>query len=164
MLGLAWSAVDLDARTVTITAGRVSVKGGTELGAPKSWRSARTLPISADLTDALRAFRTAQARERLVIGAGWPDTGLVAVNADGTPIRPETYSSMFRRLVADAGIPAIPLKGVRNTAATTLIGAGLSPVDAAAWLGHDPAMTLRVYAHAREEGPIAAADVLSRPS
>lgn len=59
---------------------------------------------------------------------------------------------------------AIPLKGVRNTAATTLIAAGLSPVDAAAWLGHDAAMTLRVYAHARREGLIEAADALTRPS
>lgn len=99
-----------------------------------------------------------------MIGPEWPDTGLVAVNADGTPIRPETYSAWFRRLTVAADVPRIPLKGVRNTAATTLIAAGLSPVDAAAWLGHDPAMTLRVYAHARQEGLRAAADALSRSS
>ncbi len=36
----------------------------------------------------LRGFKTRQAEECLALGGGWPDAGLVAVNADGSPIRP----------------------------------------------------------------------------
>lgn len=151
VLGLAWKSVDLDAGTIAIVASRVPVPGGTDLGDPKSWRSHRILALPPDVTASLRAFKTAQARERLVIGPGWPDSGLVAVNADGTEIRPETYSAEFARIVhKSAGLPKIRLHDVRHTAASTLIAAGLSPVAAAAWLGHDPALTLRVYAHAHE--------------
>lgn len=161
ILGLSWSAIDFSEGSRTVEAGRVPVKGGTELGDPKSWRSVRTLPIPTEYIDALRAFKATQAAERLVAGASWPDTGLVAVTSDGTPIVPRTYSASFRRLTIAAGVAPIQLRGVRNTAASTLIAARLSPVDAAAWLGHDPAMTLRVYAHARREGLVAAADALT---
>jgi integrase len=46
--------------------------------------------------------------------------GLVAVNIDGSPIRPETYSKAFAAHCAAAGVPAIRLHDVRHTAATML--------------------------------------------
>jgi hypothetical protein len=58
---------------------------------------------------ALRALKTRQAEEHLALGGGWPDTGLVAVNADGSPIRPETYSKAFAAHCAVAGVPVIRL-------------------------------------------------------
>ena len=85
VLGLRWADVDHDAGTITIAQGRVVIGGGTVTGAPKSARSARTLPMPRDVLAALRAFKTQQAKEHLELGAGWPDTGLVAVNADGSP-------------------------------------------------------------------------------
>lgn len=160
VLGLAWESVDLDAGTIAVVAGRVPVPGGTVTGDPKSWRSRRTLRLPDDVAAALRALKAAQARERLLVGAEWPDTGLVAVNGDGTPIRPETYSAEFKRIVKAAGLPPIRLHDVRHTAASTLLSAGLSPVAAAAWLGHDPALTLRVYAHAQEAELRAAGNAL----
>jgi len=44
---------------------------------------------------ALRAFQARQTEEHLALGAGWPDTGLVAVNAEAPPSGPETYSKAF---------------------------------------------------------------------
>lgn len=93
-------------------------------GAPKPTRSARTLPMPPDVLAALRAFKTRQAEERLALGGGWPDTGLVAVNADGSPIRPETYSKAFAAHCAAAGVPVIRLHDVRHTAATMLLDGG----------------------------------------
>jgi integrase len=47
VLGLAWSAVNFDAGTVSVAQGRVVVRGaGTATGAPKSERSRRTLPVA----------------------------------------------------------------------------------------------------------------------
>ncbi|GAC47484.1 putative recombinase [Gordonia aichiensis NBRC 108223] len=147
VLGLRWDAIDFDAGTVAIVAGRVVVPGGTVEGDPKSARSRRVLPMPGDVIAALRSFKAAQAAERLVMGSEWPDTGLVAVNADGSPIRPETYSAEFRRLVKVAGLPRIRLHDVRHTSVSLMMARGVPVLDVAKWHGHDPAMTLRVYGH-----------------
>ncbi len=160
VLGLRWADVDHDAGTITIAQGRVVVGGGTVTGAPKSIRSARTLPMPTDVLNALRAFRTRQAEEHLALGGGWPDTGLVAVNADGSPIRPETYSKAFALHCAAAGVPAIRLHDVRHTAATMLLDGGTTPSATAKWLGHDPAITLRVYGHVYDDALASAGDAL----
>ncbi|OBF56714.1 integrase [Mycobacterium sp. 852002-53434_SCH5985345] len=160
VLGLRWADVDHDAGTITVSQGRVVVGGGTVTGAPKSTRSARTLPMPPDVLAALRAFKTRQAEEHLALGGGWPDTGLVAVNADGSPIRPETYSKAFAAHCAAAGVPLIRLHDVRHTAATMLLDGGTTPSATAKWLGHDPAITLRVYGHVYDDALASAGDAL----
>lgn len=160
VLGLRWADVDHDAGTITVAQGRVVVGGGTVTGAPKSTRSARTLPMPRDVLTALRAFKTRQAEEHLALGAGWPDTDLVAVNADGSPIRPETYSKVFAAHCAAAGVPVIRLHDVRHTAATMLLDGGTTPSATAKWLGHDPAITLRVYGHVYDDALASAGDAL----
>ena len=161
ILGLRWSDVDLEAGTVSVAQGRVVVAGqGTVTGDPKSKRSRRALPMPTDVLTALRAFKVRQAEERLAIGANYPDSGLVAVNEDGSPIRPETYSSDFSRHAKDAGIPVIRLHDVRHTAATMLLDGGTTPSATAKWLGHDPAITLRVYGHVYDDALAAAGDAL----
>lgn len=101
-----------------------------------------------------------QAEERLALGERYPDTGLVAVNDDGSPIRPETYSNDFSWHAKDAGVPVIRLHDVRHTAATMLIDGGTTPSATAKWLGHDPAITLRVYGHVYDDALAAAGDAL----
>jgi integrase len=118
ILGLRWSDVDFDAGTVSVAQGRVVVPGvGTVTGDPKSKRSRRVLPMPSDILAALRAFKVQQAAERLALGNAYRDPGLVAVNEDGSPIRPETYSAEFARRSKCAGVPAIRLHDVRHDAA-----------------------------------------------
>jgi integrase len=161
VLGLRWSDVDFDSGKITIAQGRVVVAGhGTVTGGPKSRRSGRALPMPSDVIAALRAFKACQAEERLALGRGWADTGLVAVNIDGSPIRPETYSKAFAAHCAAAGVPVIRLHDVRHTAATMLLDGGTTPSATAKWLGHDPAITLRVYGHVYDDALASAGDAL----
>jgi integrase len=161
VLGLRWSDVDFDSGKITIAQGRVVVAGhGTVTGGPKSRRSGRALPMPSDVIAALRAFKACQAEERLALGPGWADTGLVAVNIDGSPIRPETYSKAFAAHCAAAGVPVIRLHDVRHTAATMLLDGGTTPSATAKWLGHDPAITLRVYGHVYDDALASAGDAL----
>lgn len=161
VLGLMWSAVDFDAGTVSVAQGRVVVRGaGTATGAPKSERSRRTLPMPTEVMLALRALSAQQKRERIAFGRARIDTGLIAVNADGSPVRPETYSSAFRRHCAAAGVPVIRLHDTRHTAAARMLDNGTTVSAAAKWLGHDPAMTLRVYGHVYDDALASAGDVL----
>ncbi|KUH69205.1 integrase [Mycolicibacterium novocastrense] len=161
ILGLRWSDIDFDAGTVSVAQGRVVVEGrGTITGDPKSKRSRRALPMPADVLAALRALRLRQAEERLALGAEYLDSGLVAVNVDGSLIRPETYSADFARHAKDAAVPVIRLHDVRHTAATMLLDVGTTPSATAKWLGHDPAITLRVYGHVYDDALAAAGDAL----
>ena len=122
--------------------------------------SARTLPMPADVIAALRSLRAHQAEERLAFGSAWQDTGLVAVNVEGRPIRPETYSVEFTRHTIAAEVPAIRLHDVRHTAATMMLDGGTTASATARWLGHDPAITLRVYGHVYDEALASAGDAL----
>jgi integrase len=161
VLGLLWSAVDFDAGAVSVAQGRVVVRGaGTSTAAPKSERSRRTLPMPSDVMLALRALSAQQKREKVAFGPAWTDTGLIAVNENGSPIRPETYSKAFRRHCIAAGVPVIRLHDTRHTAATRMLDSGTTVSATAKWLGHDPAMTLRVYGHVYEDALASAGDML----
>ncbi|MFD6677649.1 tyrosine-type recombinase/integrase [Rhodococcus zopfii] len=151
VMGLTWSAIDFEAGTVSIDQGRVAIGSRSEIGAPKSRRSRRTLQVPSGVLASLRTLRATQARERLALGSGYPETDLVAVHEDGSEIRPEWYSDEFARLAASAGVPVIRLHDVRHTAATRLHDEGLSVLVISAWLGHDPATDLRVYGHVYDD-------------
>nr|WP_235676916.1 tyrosine-type recombinase/integrase [Mycolicibacterium porcinum] len=150
-----------EAGTVSIAQGRIVVPGvGTVTGDPKSKRSRRALPMPVEILAALRRFKVQQASERLSFGSAYYESSLVAVNEDGSPIRPETYSSEFARRSNSAGVPAIRLHDVRHTAATILLDGGTTAIATAKWLGHDPAITLRVYGHVYDDALAAAGDAL----
>lgn len=151
VLGLRWSAVDLDTGTLSVRRGRVAVGNEAVEGGPKSKRSKRTLPLPADVTEALRALRQRQRTEALSLGVGWSDDRLVAVREDGEPLRPESYTDEFQRLRSRAGLRRIKLHGLRHTAGSLMLDRGQPPHIVAAWLGHDPAVLLSIYAHAKPD-------------
>jgi len=64
------------------------------------------------------------------------------------------------RHCAAAGVPVIRLHDTRHTAATRMLDSGTTVSATAKWLGHDPAMTLRVYGHVYDDALASAGDVL----
>lgn len=151
VLGLRWSAVDLDTGTLSVRRGRVAVGGEAVEGAPKSRRSRRDLPLPADVVTALRTLRQRQRAEALPLGVGWSDDRLVAVQEDGTPLRPESYTDEFQRLRSRAGLRRIKLHGLRNTSVSLMLDQGHPPHIVAAWHGHDPAVALSIYADVKAD-------------
>lgn len=151
VLGLRWSAVDLDTGTLSVRRGRVAVGGEAVEGAPKSRRSRRDLPLPGDVIEALRALRQRQRTEALALGVGWSDDRLVAVHEDGTPLRPESYTDEFRRLRARAGLRRIKLHGLRNTSVSLMLDQGHPPHIVAGWHGHDPAVALSIYSDVKAD-------------
>ncbi|MGV9796669.1 site-specific integrase [Mycobacterium sp. NPDC003449] len=151
VLGLRWSAVDLDTGTLSVRRGRVAVGSDTVEGGPKSRRSRRDLPLPADVTEALRALKAAQKREALALGVAWSEDRLVAVCQDGEPLRPESYTDKFQRLRSRAGLHRIKLHGLRNTSVSLMLDQGHPPHIVAAWHGHDPAVALSIYADVKAD-------------
>ncbi|MHB8219380.1 MAG: tyrosine-type recombinase/integrase [Acidimicrobiales bacterium] len=119
----------------------------------------RVVALSPVLVDLLEDWRAVCAQEARAVGiTPVPDAFMVSPYPDGArPMNPDSLTSFVTRLCANPtesnpgglGMPHMHLHSLRHFAATELIGSGVNPRDAADLLGHaDPALTLRVYAHA----------------
>jgi integrase len=165
VLGLKWDAVDLDGGEITVKASRVLLDGGTRTVTddPKSSASWRTVPveeIQPGTVAQLRTLKARQAADRLVLGAGYPDTGFVLVDALGRPVRPEAYSDRFAVLSRQADVSKVRMHSVRHTVALIGHRAGIAPADMAALLGHTLAVHYATYLPLTERGARAAASGL----
>jgi integrase len=149
VLGLRWSDVDLERRTLTVAQSLEQTKEGLRFKTPKTKRSRRTIALSPSLVEELQAHRARQAAERLALGMGRDPAGLVFTRIDGGPIQPDSVTKMFARIVARAKIRPISFHGLRHTHATDLLRAGVHPKITSERLGHSSiAITMDTYSHA----------------
>lgn len=163
VLGLRWSDIDLEAGTVTVAQGRVQLQDGgqrSHVDEPKSAQRRRTVPVEVihpGTVVLLKALRRQQAADKLRAGEVYIDSGFVAVDALGRPVRPEWYSDRFHALCSQAGVPVIRLHSVRHSLAFWLHSVGVAPADAAALLGHTVEVHLSTYLPDSGSAGIAAA-------
>ncbi len=85
LLGLRWSALDLDRGEMQITSALKDVHGHQSLGTPKTPHSRRTIPLTSVAVESLRRHHVNQTVERLQHGAGWNPNHLVFCTSTGTP-------------------------------------------------------------------------------
>jgi integrase len=167
VLGLRWSDVELDSAQPHVVVRRSRVQlghdgGGVSEGEPKSARSRRVVPLGPFAVDALRATQRFQADGRRDLGEAYMDDGFVCADSSGRPPRPETYSNVFHRVAATAGLRRVRLHDLRHTSVTLLLGAGIPVHVVASIHGHDPVITQRIYAHTQHGEAIAAMATLDR--
>jgi integrase len=118
-------------------------------GEPKTVRGRRSVALDGDTVAALRAHRKVQAAERLALGPGHRDQGLVFCREDGAPLHPERVSAVFAGHARAAGLPRIRLHDVRHSYATLALAAGVHPKVVSERLGHAAiSLTLDTYSHA----------------
>lgn len=158
LLGLKWESVDLFNGTLKVQHNLIDRVSSVTLETPKTKASRRTIALSADTVEVLRAHRHAQWLEQCRAGERWQEHGMVFPSDVGTLMFPANLTRTFRRLCAESRVPVIRLHDLRHTAASLLIRAHVPPKVVADRLGHtDPGFTLRVYAHVYEEQRRAAA-------
>lgn len=159
LCGLRWVDVDFENLTARIAQTRVAIDGHTvATGEPKTDSGKRTIDLDLPTVDALLRLRRQQARERLAAGEAYEDSGLIAVDELGRPIRPEALGDRFGKITKAAGLPPIRLHDLRHTAGSLMHESGkVSLRTIAAILGHaDPAFTLKTYLHSSDEAKRAA--------
>jgi integrase len=154
VLGLRWSDIDLDAKTLRVQRGlqRVRVKDGRsslEFLDVKTESSRRQIELGPKLVARLKRHGTAQAERRLFIGPDWIDGDLVCDRGDGGPLDPDAMTRATKRFVAKAGLPArLRLHDVRHGVATAMLANGVDTKIASAVLGHSSAaFTADQYQH-----------------
>ena len=140
---------DLEAGTVSVRSTRIRYSSTVATSTPKTARGNRTIAIGPATVAALKAWRRAQAEERLLMGAGWQDRdGLIVTLPDGTAPNPESFSNLFKKLAARAGLPRIRLYDLRHSYAAAALASDVHVTVVSERIGHaDIGVTLKVYAH-----------------
>jgi integrase len=129
----------------------IAVNHDVRIGSPKTAKGRRTVVLDSGTVAALREHRQRQLAERLLIGEGFTDHGLVFCRPDGGPLHPERFSRTFTQQAARAGLQPIRLHDLRHTWATLALSAGVHPKVVQERLGHAAiGITLDVYSHVTE--------------
>lgn len=172
VLGLAWADVELDGPAPVARIRRQLLRfprGGLVLSDLKTLQSRRDLSLPAPLVPALSAWRSVQAKERLIAGPGWRDLdGLVFTTPIGTPVDPANYRHRLASITERAGLGRWTTHELRHSAGSFLFAAGVPMKLISEMLGHSSErVTSDVYVHtaetARTQVAAAMADVLWRP-
>lgn len=152
-LAMAWSDIDLEARTVTVRRGLVWSRkkgGGWWFDEAKTAAGRRTVSLPPGLVPVLRTHRARQAEARLALGPAWQDHDLVFPRDDGSPWRQGGFGEQVtKKVLRAAGLPeTIRTYDLRHACATILAQRGTSPKWVADQLGHASVRTtLDVYTH-----------------
>ncbi|MEP7112315.1 MAG: tyrosine-type recombinase/integrase [Ilumatobacteraceae bacterium] len=154
VLGLRWSDIDFNDRSVSIVRTLTVVAGRPVVTTPKTTASRRLVYVDSSTVDALRDHRD----ESMVTRDGY-----VFQSTDGQPVNPASFSNTFDRLVARGGLPRIRLHDLRHTYATLALRLGTHPVLLSERLGHTSiAVTIDRYSHVIPSIDRKAADVVAQ--
>jgi integrase len=150
LLGLKWTAVNLEAATLRVARQLQRMRDGSGLKfvAPKGGKG-RTIRLPARAVEVLKAHRARQAEQKLKFGPLYRDDGLVFATEVGTPLEPSNIDRRsFKSLLKKAGLPDIRFHDLRHTCATVLLSEGVNPKFVQELLGHaDIKLTLGTYSH-----------------
>ena len=170
ILALEFSDVDCDLDTINITKAAPIDKGKQVCKQPKTKMSVRTITIPHDLT--LRILDLKKSREQFIASVGdfWQGDNWIFVQDNGQMMNYSTpyhaLQDVLHRYNTDKSpedqLPLIPFHGLRHTAATLLIAAGVDVRTISARLGHAlTSTTLNIYIHALKESDYKAANAVS---
>jgi integrase len=149
LLGLKWADVDLSAGTLAVRRSLQRQRGkGLVFEEPKTARSRRSIRLSQRAIDALRAHHDRQTFDRRIVGSEWNARYLVFCHATGEPLDPSYQTTIFKKAVEAADLPAIRFHDMRHTAATMLLAKGVHVKLISEMLGHATiTLTLDTYSH-----------------
>jgi integrase len=164
LLGLRWTALDLDRAEMQISMALKDVSSRRTLGRPKTPRSRRTIPLTPRAIEALKHHRIEQMEERLAYGPDWNAQNLVFVTTTGNAYaRTNWRKQQYVPMITKAGLPYIRPHDLRHTAATLLLLEGVQPIVVSELLGHSSvAFTLQTYGHVQAEMRKPARDAMER--
>jgi integrase len=146
---LRWKDVDVDRRSLRVTATLITVKEGAPvLGEPKTQKSRRWVYLSELATEALNRHRSHQEALRDSAEGAWREHGLVFTNDLGQPLWRSHIWRAFSILLKKASLGQVRFHDLRHTAASLLLAEGTPVKVVSELLGHsDVKTTLAIYAH-----------------
>ena len=159
LLGLRWSDIELDKKTLIVQHNLVIADGKVYEKEPKSESGKREIPLADALVQVLKEARD---KDIEAFDEERASTGYVIHLPDGDPYRPDSISQKWARFAKSNGIRYLSLHDIRHTVASQMIHKNVNCKVVQAIMGHaDIKITLDTYAHPYKEDEKAAIDALS---
>lgn len=147
VLGLKWSDLDVAKQRVHLNRGLVAVGYEVHQTRGKTKTARRAIELDNTTMSVLEGWRAYQCAEFAAVGID-PGDDWVFTDGDGEPIHPHAVYEAFRRIVHNAGIPAMRFHDLRHTHGSLLIKEGIPVKVVSERLGHAHiAHTLETYQH-----------------
>ena len=149
MLALRWQDVDIENAVLSVRRTLTRRGGKVAFGEPKTKKSRRSIRLTPQAVDALRAHLERQLRDMEILGDHYQDQGLIFTTDTGAPINPSNLRQRsFTPLLKRVGLPHMRFHDLRHTCATLLLSRGVHPKFVQELLGHATiAITLDTYSH-----------------
>ncbi len=148
VLAVRWKDISLDNATLNVNQSLEQTKEGLRFKEPKTKRSKRRITLSSLTVESLRRYRIAQMEERIALGLGRNDDGLVFTTLDGRTIKPNVFSKEFDRITKRANLVEVSFHVLRHTHITQLLKDGENVKVVSERAGHSSAATtLDIYGH-----------------
>ncbi|MCZ7537191.1 MAG: site-specific integrase [Acidimicrobiia bacterium] len=146
LLGLQWSDLNVGRARLSINRGLVAIGYELHESRGKTANARRNIDLDPTTLDILQAWQAYQAAELAAVGI--ENTRRMFTDASGGPVHPHAISQSFDRIVRRAGVPVIPLHGLRHTHGSLLIEAGVPVKVVSERLGHSrQVFTIETYQH-----------------
>jgi len=161
VLGLKWSAVDFENKTVSISHKVVqNDKGVVGMDVMKTKSSYRTLPLIPQVEQVLLAEKEKQEEMKRVMRRGYCKkyTDYICVDAIGELIKPNYVTDHFKVVLKEHGLKPVRFHDLRHSCASLLLANGVPMKMIQDWLGHsDMGTTANIYSHIDSESKKASA-------
>ena len=159
ILALRWCDVDLLLCRLHVARSLHQLRGGeVVIRAPKSDRSRRVVSLSPSAAQVLEEHRAEQARQMAESGRELGEDDLVFSDLEGRPLRPDTVTHAWVKLVRRIGLKGVRLHDARHTHDSLMLKQDVHPKIVQERLGHDSIqVTLDTYSHVAPELQEAAA-------
>lgn len=169
VLGLRWSAIDFERKTITINHKVVELNVNGKfvpvgMDCLKTASSYRTLPMIPELEKRLLVEKEKQKSCRKLHGKAyskeWND--YVCVNQKGNIMRPSYVSNHYVLLLKKYGLRKIRFHDLRHTFASFLVRNKIQMKQVQEWMGHsDIGTTGNIYSHLAFDSKLETANVIS---
>lgn len=148
ILALKWANINLELGIINVMESLEDTSKGIRFKETKTTGSTRAIQIPDFAIDELKWWKVQQAKHKLALGDMYNDIGLVCTKQNGSPIKPDTFSTTFKNLVRRAGVSDISFHDLRHSYATMLIMSGVPVKVVSEMMGHtNVVITQDTYTH-----------------
>lgn len=148
VMGLKWSALDLDKGSLTVRHTVTRVNGeNVAADRTKSKSSLRTLPIPKKVVVFLKWLKNHQESMKEEFGDSYIDNDYIVKWEDGNQMSPDYVTKKWRLFLKANKLPLITFHDIRHSFASLLVKLGFTLKEIQEWLGHADIKSTAIYTH-----------------
>lgn len=161
ILGLEWSKIDFEKRSISITKSIVLTKSGPKIKSTKTRSAKRIVTLPDSVMDELKNYKEYWDSFKDSCGELWIENQYqwLFCQENGKHLYPSTPSNWWNDFARKKGFRYIRFHDLRHTSASLLIAKGIHPKVISERLGHaDISITMNNYGHVIQSANREAAD------